>query len=345
MGFGFRVLIGSMLQFLLLSSVARAEGARAPAVWYRASDQCPSGADFLEKVTGSATVPRLAEAGDHIDFLVTLVATGAETVGRLERQTRAGTVAIRELRDANCDRVAEALALSLGLALEPGREPTEPPVAAESASVTGAVAANNPPALALAVIPKTFGKAAAPPSAPTHNSAPRTGRRWSGALDLGVLYGLAPRPMARGSLLVDADHAWPALSSTLSLRFGLVGAFGSAETRIGSVTHWVLGGSAAACPWRWELGRLGLRPCLGVELGVVGASHDSTTGFGERTLWATPGVELRANVALTSRLDLEAGAGVQLPILRNEIFAGPSSLYRAQIALFQGTLGISFGLP
>jgi hypothetical protein len=80
-------------------------------------------------------------------------------------------------------------------------------------------------------------------------------------------------------------------------------------------------------------------------LGVVGAAHDGATGFGETTLWATPGTELRADVALTPRLGLEAGAGVQLPILRNEIFAGPSSLYRAQIVLFQGTLGIYFGLP
>jgi hypothetical protein len=344
MGFGFRVLIAAVLLCFTLSSVARAESAGAPSVWYRASEQCPSGADFLEKVTANATAPRLAEAGDHIDFLVTLVATGAETVGRLERQTHAGTVAIRELRDANCERVAEALALSLGLALEPGREPTAAPVEAESTRPES-TPASDPPARALTAVPKTPGEASPPPSASTQNSPRFMDRRWSAALDLGALYGLAPRPMARGLLLVEADRAWPALSSKLSLRFGLVGALGSAETRIGSVRHWVLGGAAEVCPWRWELGRLGLSPCLGVELGVVGAAHDGTTGFGERTLWATPGAELRAQVALTSRLGLEAGAGVQLPVLRNEVFAGSSSVYRAQIVLFQGTLGILLGLP
>jgi hypothetical protein len=46
--------------------------------------------------------PKLAGAGDHVDFLVTLVDSGTETVGRLERQTRAGTIAIRELRDPSC---------------------------------------------------------------------------------------------------------------------------------------------------------------------------------------------------------------------------------------------------
>ena len=53
----------------------------------------------MSKLAGNALPPKLAEAGDHIDYLVTLVDSGTETVGRLERQTRAGTVAIRELRD------------------------------------------------------------------------------------------------------------------------------------------------------------------------------------------------------------------------------------------------------
>lgn len=58
------------------------------------------------------------QAGDHIDFVVTLVTEQGETLGRLERQTGNGTVAIRELRDPACDRVADALALSLALSLE-----------------------------------------------------------------------------------------------------------------------------------------------------------------------------------------------------------------------------------
>src|SRR6185436_792272 len=96
-----------------------ASGAEPGAVvWYRASENCPSGQAFLDKVPKRGAGARLAAAGDHIDFLVTLLPYGGETVGRLERQTRSATVAIRELHDAHCDQVADALALSLALALE-----------------------------------------------------------------------------------------------------------------------------------------------------------------------------------------------------------------------------------
>src|SRR4051794_15815274 len=97
-----------------------------PAVWYRASEACPGGPQFLQKLAESSRQARLAEAGDHIDFVVTLVANGTETVGRLERQTNSGSVAIRELRDASCERVADALALSLSLALAPGESSAAP---------------------------------------------------------------------------------------------------------------------------------------------------------------------------------------------------------------------------
>lgn len=103
---------------LALAAPAFAE-TEPPAVWFRASETCPSGAQFLEKLAAHSRKARLAQAGDHIDFVVTLVADGRETVGRLERQTDAGIVAIRELRDATCEEVADALALSLGLALAP----------------------------------------------------------------------------------------------------------------------------------------------------------------------------------------------------------------------------------
>jgi hypothetical protein len=56
-------------------------------------------------------------------------------------------------------------------------------------------------------------------------------------------------------------------------------------------------------------------------------------------------VGLRASAALPYRLGLEAGAGVQVPLFRNEVFASGASLYRAEILLFQASLGLSFGLP
>ncbi|HEY0469423.1 MAG TPA: hypothetical protein VGC79_34775, partial [Polyangiaceae bacterium] len=126
-----------VLLWLTFATPALAE-TLPPAVWYRASEACPDGRQFLEKLAESSRQARLAQAGDHIDFVVTLVANGHETVGRLERQTDSGIVAIRELRDATCERVADALALSLGLALGPG-DSNVTPVLQESTGVSAVV--------------------------------------------------------------------------------------------------------------------------------------------------------------------------------------------------------------
>ena len=102
-----------------------------PAVlWYRSTQGCPDGADFLQRIGDRAPLVRLAEAGDRVDFMVTVAVTPEGASGRLERETDRGTVAIREFEAASCDRVAEVLALNLALALDPDRSPPEPyPVA------------------------------------------------------------------------------------------------------------------------------------------------------------------------------------------------------------------------
>ncbi|HEY3668160.1 MAG TPA: hypothetical protein VGL19_19290, partial [Polyangiaceae bacterium] len=81
LGFG----VASLLALGAHARAAAAEGAQASAVWYRAAAECPSGADFLAKIEGTAQA-HLAQGGEHIDFVVTLLTSGAETVGRLERQ-------------------------------------------------------------------------------------------------------------------------------------------------------------------------------------------------------------------------------------------------------------------
>jgi hypothetical protein len=106
---------------LLLASVASAQPeAREPAVlWYRSSEGCPDGASFLATIGTQASLLRLAQAGDRVDFVVNLALTTEGARGRLERETDAGTVAIREVEDTSCARVAEVVALNLSLALDP----------------------------------------------------------------------------------------------------------------------------------------------------------------------------------------------------------------------------------
>lgn len=88
-------------------------------VWYRSAEGCPDAPQFLARLGDRASLARVAQAGDYVDFVVTLTATEQGSSGRLERQTQSGTVAIQEIRDRECARVADALALSLALALDP----------------------------------------------------------------------------------------------------------------------------------------------------------------------------------------------------------------------------------
>lgn len=330
---------------LTFAASARAEGAREPAIWYRASEGCPPGAEFLSKLADGRAKARLAGAGDHIDFVVTLLSSAGQTVGRLERQTNGGAVAIRELRDARCDRVADALALSLALALDPTLTVTEPsaPQAAEAPPAAAEVAPAPVPVVTPAAslnAPQRASAGAASAALLARISPPAS--RWFLGADGGLLSGLTVLPMPMGQLFADVDHALPAVSADASFRFAVLGGLGSTSTNIGSIGRWVLAARAETCPVRWGSARFGVRPCVAFEVGATGASlagRDAARG------WLAPGAELRASFALLPRLRLEAGAGAVLPLSRNELFAGSVPLYRDAIIGFRGSLGVSFSLP
>ena len=318
----------------MLAASAAAEP-QPPTVWYRASEECPSGPDFLGKLSGGSARARLADAGDHIDFVVTLVAAQGETVGRLERQTQGGTVAIRELRDVSCARVADALALSLGLALEPAPvlapEPEKPAPAVSSPTVPTPFA--SAPVSTVPVAHPVFAE---------RRSSPHAAARWSLGLEGGALLGIAPSALARATAFVDLNHVAGA-ASDLSVRFAVVGALGSPSTTVGSVRQWLVAGRGEVCPWHWGGARVGLRPCADFELGILGASDSRSSGQQASSVWAAPGLGLRGGAALLSKLTLELGAGALVPLFRSEVDAGSDRLYRSDLLAFSGQLGISIG--
>jgi hypothetical protein len=115
------------------SSAVQATSATAPPlqavsnglvwVWYRSSEGCPDGSAFIGLLRRLGRTASLASVGDPVDFVVTLAHTPRESSGRLERQSRERVVAIRDVAAATCEEVAEVLALSLDLALQPGADP------------------------------------------------------------------------------------------------------------------------------------------------------------------------------------------------------------------------------
>jgi hypothetical protein len=104
------------------AGTSQAAAGTAVRVWYRSSEGCPDGAKFIELLRGLGRAASLAQVGDPVDFVVTVAYGEQESSGRLERQSSERTVAIRDVAAARCEEVAEALALSLDLAVQPGAE-------------------------------------------------------------------------------------------------------------------------------------------------------------------------------------------------------------------------------
>lgn len=327
---------------MLFAHAALADDPRAPSIWYRASESCPGSAEFVQKLAENGHPVRIAQGGDHIDFVVTLLAAEGGTVGRLERQTQSGTVAIRELRDATCERVADALALSLGLAVDPDAPESKPALPethppAPLVPEAPAPLPSEPAPVAMAPV------SAPPPTAASSSASPAP--RWSLGLALGGAYGIATHPLPRGEAFVTLDRPFDRVLPDLSLRLGMIGALGSFSTQSGEVQRTLLAARAEACPLRVGNERVDVRPCLVGELGVTRASRSEPVDVDATSLWWAPGFAIRGELGVSQRIRLEATLAALVPRPRHEVAVGETPVYRDAIIAFSGTVGASFALP
>jgi hypothetical protein len=315
------------------SSSARSPTASAPSaptsVWYRSSEGCPEGAVFIARLAELGRPATLAGVGDPIDFVVTLASTSSASSGRLERQTPRGTVAIRELGAPRCDEVAEALALSLELALQPASDPTGLAPARDAApSVSEPPGSHgshpDPPS------GKTLGADATPDSV---GRGPEARRLQLGA-QASVTSGLAPSWALGGGLFAEmrAD-GWPALRATLQAAVR--------QHDLGPVdldVAW-FATRLEGCPFDVGLDRFSLQPCAGVDVGLLQASSSAATGQTERGLWIAGLGLVRLSFGLSPRLALETQLGLAVPFLRYSMGAETGGdLYR------NGPVSLQLGL-
>jgi len=128
-------------------------GAAAPQVvhiWYRGGAGCPDGSAFVQRLHELGREAQLAGVGDPVDFLVSVSSSAEGSSGRLERQTQAGQLAIRDMRAPECEQISEGLALSLDLALDPETrrdDRRKPPSGAEArVGLAGTLASGLSPA-------------------------------------------------------------------------------------------------------------------------------------------------------------------------------------------------------
>ncbi|MEI9937546.1 MAG: hypothetical protein WDO69_10035 [Pseudomonadota bacterium] len=323
------LLLGGLAVGALLTLSGSARAAE-PAVWYLASENCPDGASFLQRLEQRGVRAHLAQAGDQVDFVVRLGTNDEGSSGRLERQTSGGTIAIREVAGVKCEPVAEVLALTLALTLDPASQSAPAP---STATTTAA-----PPS---AAVPAEVAPAAAPPTPRTPNPAPveraATFSMGAEASAWDIFEGawlLAAGLF--GELEAPASFALPRASLRGVLRGGLA-PNGHADSKV-----WLAAGRIEGCPVGFDFGRLDLRPCAGLDVGAIGAS---AAGVSDVAGWLAFALHARASIAFNS-FALEAQVGAVLPITRYEVATtrAAETLEATKIIGFTGGLGVRFPL-
>ncbi len=328
-------------------------------IWYRASEACPSGAEFTSGIRVDGRTARLAAAGDHVDYVVTLDSDGKKSSGRLERQTARGTIAISELRGGPCGEVAEALGLSLALAVTPRRSepaPTAPPEAGipPKSGPTGdemhgiaRVLPERPgliPGVEVRADPAT-GKDAPGSSAPGSDPGPRLPRFWLGGGLSGTL-GMTPSPSVGGQLFVE--YEWAGFSSRRPTSFRVGPGVSYSRTSIdglGPVEQWVTALELTLCPLRLSTGAIGVAPCVAGVGGVFVARSKRDTSRTSANLWLALGPALRGSAAVSSRVTVGLTAAVTASFSRLDVAAGSELLYRTPPAVFSLGADLLWAVP
>lgn len=343
-----------------------------PTVWYRTSEGCPNGEQFVLRVKTYQQGVRLAEAGDRVDFVVTLTKPPeAQATGRLERQTDGGTIAISEVRDTDCDAVATALALGLSLSLTPATTPSSPatgsstPGAASTVSLTVSPAA--PPSSPLqataapiaraATVIDSSGGASGPPVSSTRDrdgspdrspetftgAGPARTAHWSFGLHGEGAFVLNPSPLWGGEAFIEhrgKKGGW----GQSSARAGVAVHHGREATAVGDVQQWLVAFRGSGCPLSWSLGPLSVAPCAEMDLGAVTAA--GTSAFGERAtaLWATAAAAGRWVIPIAEHLALTGQVAVRVALNPYSMRGGGELLFESRPISPWAALGVLFPL-
>jgi hypothetical protein len=306
-----------------------------PRIWYRAGEGCPDRDAFLARLSARGVEARAAEAGDPIDFVVTLgVGAGGSAVGSVERQSSSGTVALRRLEDASCEAVADALALTLALAHEREAAPaSSAPTAALQPPAPATTPGSTQPAQATAVPASAPAPAATPAPAASTSPDPEPSFRFGLAAGVTASLGLAPAVLPGGALQLSI---LPPTTFRSELRIGAFGGFGAGEVGARDYDLWLVGGALEAC---LPGGRAPISSCVGLGVADLIVKGQGAGGRASDLPWVAASALLRGSLALSRSVALEAQIGVVVPLTRYELFAGPE-LEAYESPVLGGTAGV-----
>ncbi len=329
--------------WLAVVNSATAQGNRAPAVkagaggpvsiWYRSSEGCPDGAAFLGRLDELRRSARLASVGDRVDFVVTLAAESGKSSGRLERQTERGTVAIRDVGASECTEVAEALALSLDLALEPGAAVTLPVEVAPAPLSRDAV-----PVEAVApLVGPTYSEAAEPAAVIGTAAEPPLRVGLQGTLTSG----LSPALAGGAALFVE----FGTVARDPSARLSVHGSYGSGTSDNGRLETTLVAGRLEGCAFGWDGGMWSIRPCLGADAGLLSSAWSAEGGHRDSGPWVSALGLVRAAVRIGPHLVPEAQIAGVVPFTRY-VMGSPQTrdVFQIEPILLQLSVGARWAL-
>jgi hypothetical protein len=358
-----------------LTHRAGAAESEAIRIDYRAEASCPGADQFVADVLRRAPRARIASAGESArTFVIAISRTDTGFEGSLSVQGESSSTAARTVTGARCAEVAEVLALSTAIAVDPSAasEP-RPPSSSGSANTgtapsastgsssenSGSSSKSDPPSAGTTTRDESRSSTKPAPEPedrePVEREEPElydpgpsydyASRRSGASILVGpeLHTGVGPS-LARGVVLgIEAaspnQGAW---LSSLGIEFGYLAL---STSRVGGAasSFELFVARPRLCGPALRASRISLGACLSAELGLLSGSG-SEIAFPESTnrLWAGAALPFRLQVDLSRTWLIEVTGGPVLAITRDEfVFQNPDTeIYQVPLVGLSGGLRV-----
>jgi hypothetical protein len=119
---------------------------------------------------------------------------------------------------------------------------------------------------------------------------------------------------------------------------------GAIDFRTATATFARTSAAVEACPWHAALARLEVAPCAIVEAGVLHADSSGVAAPAHSTrAWVAVGAGARAAVDVVGPLFVDVGAGLVVPLVRDNYYFAPDQskvVSRPEVAGLRASLGL-----
>ena len=300
-------LVASLLLVTMHLPTALAREGSPRGLSYQADSSCPDRAGFAALVLERAPLADLEPMERRrADVLVALYPSDTQFTGKVAIRRGDGTFYAREVVGTTCGEVSPAIAFILALALNGQNETlSDSPSAAPEPTPAGDLA---------------------PPPTPAREGG--TGWGWGVGAAVGARRGIAPS----WSMVEQVAVEMRAVSSaTLAPTFRIALLHAEPVTEdddVGTTEFSWIAGRVAGCPLRARLlAELELHPCVGLDLGAIGASGRPATPQGRpgdtRSFWADAFGSLRLRVHVLGPVFAEVETELVLPFTQYDFAFDP----------------------